>query len=170
MLRQDLSTLFDFLSPYSLILLPKKYTGFVHHLVKLDSRDSLLCVCANQSRSEKVKRGLSLVERSPFIYKHQLLSPFSFGVKWLLAEPRDTNESQKTLNLQMAFHYNFIDCDSVIKQYKAPFLCAADFDSIPLKNECCRKLIPCLLGLLHFQRAVGNIWWAKRLGPGGSGG
>lgn len=56
----------------------------------------------------------------------------------------------------MAFHYNFIDCDSVISQSKAPSHCATDSDSIPLKIEGCCKLIPCLLGFLHFQRVIYN--------------
>lgn len=84
---------------------------------------------------KKRKGGLNLVERSLVICKHQLLRPFSFGVKWLLVEPRDTNKSQKTLNLQMDFHYNFIDCDSVIQQYKPPLPVPLTLIQFPLKSR-----------------------------------
>lgn len=55
------------------------------------------------------KGGLGLIERSLGFGRL-----CDFTVKLLLVKPTDTNESQKTLNHQIAFHSGFIDCDTGI--------------------------------------------------------
>lgn len=94
--KQDQSKLSDFLSPPS--RLSHHQQGSTQYLYiapfKWISKDFPLCLQAIQKKKKKKrKRGLRLVERS--MVGHQLRRPFSSGVKWLLVEPRDSNESQK---------------------------------------------------------------------------